>query len=192
MSYLSIGTTNCVAKTYLKIRSMLTNSLLSIVLSLFSFCLSAHAACNPNILLSTPSSEFTDNADGTVTDNKTQLMWAKCTSGLDVLDCTGTSTGFLWKDALNDADVSTLATYTNWRLPNMKELGSIVETACSSPSINEAVFPGTISISYATSSPYVNSSANSSWSIDFATGVFKPLFNTNPNLRVRLVRDVSN
>jgi hypothetical protein len=63
---------------------------------------------------------FIDNSDQTITDKATDLMWAKSDSGI----------GMDWKSAL--AWVTTKNTqhylgYTDWRLPNAKELQSIVD-----------------------------------------------------------------
>lgn len=61
--------------------------------------------------------EFVNNTDGTITDNATGLMWAKDDSGY----------GLKWEDALSFAEASDLAGYDDWRLPNAKELQSIVD-----------------------------------------------------------------
>lgn len=63
---------------------------------------------------------FIDNGDGTITDHATGMMWAQNDSG----------TGLNWEAALawvqqqNDA---TYLGYSDWRLPNAKELQSIVD-----------------------------------------------------------------
>lgn len=63
---------------------------------------------------------FLDNGDGAITDNATSLMWAQDDNG----------TGLNWEEAL--AFVETQNTvdylgYKDWRLPNAKELQSIVD-----------------------------------------------------------------
>lgn len=63
------------------------------------------------------TNSFVDNNDSTITDENTGLMWAKQDSG-DSLQ---------WVDALIYAENSTLAGYSDWRLPNVKELQSIVD-----------------------------------------------------------------
>lgn len=60
--------------------------------------------------------QLVDNGDGTVTDYATGLMWQKADNG-KLYD---------WKDALAYADTLSLAGYTDWYLPNAKELESIV------------------------------------------------------------------
>jgi len=64
-----------------------------------------------------PSPRFTDNGDGTVTDNLTGLMW----------DQTGNRFGVrTWAQALSDANGLSLAGYGDWRLPNVNELESLI------------------------------------------------------------------
>lgn len=61
--------------------------------------------------------DFQDNGDGTVTDLATGLMWQKADDGQT----------YLWEDALAYAEDLELAGYSDWRLPNAKELQSIVD-----------------------------------------------------------------
>jgi len=58
-----------------------------------------------------------DNGDSTITDIATGLMWMKEDSKV----------GMNWEDALHYADTLTYAGYSDWRLPNAKELQSIVD-----------------------------------------------------------------
>ena len=62
---------------------------------------------------------FVDNGDGTVTDLATTLMWQQADSGA----------GYNWRQALSYAETLDLAGYDDWRLPNAKELQSIVNYA---------------------------------------------------------------
>ncbi len=71
--------------------------------------------------------DFFDNGDGTVTDKATGLMWEQADSGR----------GMNWEDALAYAESATTAGYNDWRLPNIKELQSIVDYRYS-PSASEA------------------------------------------------------
>ncbi len=67
---------------------------------------------------------FVDNGDGTVTDNATGLMWARNDSGEDV------PAGLDWEEALAWVETRNAAEYlgfSDWRLPNVKELQSIVD-----------------------------------------------------------------
>jgi len=74
---------------------------------------------------------FTDNGDETISDNATGLMWQQSDDG-NTLD---------WENALSYAENLTLGGHSDWRLPNAKELQSIVDyTRCpditNSPAIN--------------------------------------------------------
>ncbi|MGD9418804.1 MAG: DUF1566 domain-containing protein [Verrucomicrobiota bacterium JB025] len=60
---------------------------------------------------------FEDGGDGTVTDHATGLVWMKADSG----------TGMDWKAALEFAEQLELGGHDDWRLPNAKELQSIVD-----------------------------------------------------------------
>ncbi len=129
-----------------------------------------HAACNNNMPASTPDSQLVDNGDGTVTDSKTGLMWKQCLEGLSG-DCSGTADTFTWQAALQQPgvvnDAGGFAGHTDWRLPNIKELRSIVEEQCFDPAINATRFPNT-------PSSYVWSGSPGAGNSDFAWGV---LFN---------------
>lgn len=61
--------------------------------------------------------EFVDNGNGTVTDKATGLMWMKQDS----------KKGMNWQDALKYAEDLRYAGYSDWRLPNAKELQYIVD-----------------------------------------------------------------
>jgi hypothetical protein len=58
-----------------------------------------------------------DNADGTITDRATGLTWMQADSG----------TGMNWEDALAYCEDSSISGHNDWRLPNAKELQSIVD-----------------------------------------------------------------
>lgn len=60
---------------------------------------------------------FKDNGDGTITDAATGLTWTKADSGK----------GMDWPSALEYAENLELAGHSDWRLPNAKELQSIID-----------------------------------------------------------------
>lgn len=79
--------------------------------------------------------EYIDNKDKTVTDKSTFLMWAKDDSGMKMN----------WVEALEYANNSKLAEYSDWRLPNVKELQSLVDYEKKDfPAINTNFFNTTI------------------------------------------------
>ncbi len=54
---------------------------------------------------------FTNNGDETITDNNTKLMWQREIANTD----------YSWSEAIAYCDGSSLAGYSDWRLPNVKE-----------------------------------------------------------------------
>jgi hypothetical protein len=66
-----------------------------------------------------PDRRFTDRGDGTVTDNLTGLMWTK-----DAQQIRG---GMSWTDALDACNNLSFAGYNDWRMPNIKELQSLID-----------------------------------------------------------------
>jgi len=92
---------------------------------------------------------FTDNGDGTVSDTVTGLMWDKCSWGqTSNTDCGGgAASTHTWTQALGvsvSANTASYKGYTDWRLPNISELESLVKVdAATSPTIDTAAFPNT-------------------------------------------------
>jgi len=71
---------------------------------------------------------FTDNGDGTITDVATGLTWMQDDNG----------EGLLWANALSYAEDFEYAGHTDWRLPNAKELQSILDYTRSPSTSNSA------------------------------------------------------
>ena len=99
--------------------------------------------------VASPSPRFTDNGDNTVTDNLTGLMWTKNANIWgDVI----------WNTAVDNCEGYSLAGYSDWRLPNVKELESLIAYQFSSPALPNAAgtarwsagdpFTGVVSSSY--------------------------------------------
>ena len=101
-----------------------------------------------NYSLSTPTHQFEDHGDGTVTDQKSKLMWMRCSSGQSWFDarCTGPAAKHSWQSA--QAAASTVNQdgsffYNDWRVPLVRELATIAERQCENPRINLSIFPDT-------------------------------------------------
>ncbi len=148
-----------------------------------------------SILASTPTSQFTDHKNGTVTDNKTGLMWKKCSEGQawnkGTGGCDGRGLGYTWQGALISVqklnNSGGFAGKTDWRVPNIQELASILEDQCESPAINLTVFPATPSDDWFWSSSPVAYDRFSARAVGFDSGNdYEP--SKYNNYQVRLVR----
>ena len=169
---------------------MTRTSKFSLILALTLVYASSHAqqSCNSSIAETAPASRFTVNDDQTVTDRVTGLIWRRCSEGQSGSDCnTGTATTFTWQDALATASASTFAGQNDWRLPNVKELLSIVEYACFAPAINPTVFPNAPGLNTWSASPQ-NNVPNDARFVSFRSGLADS-GSRDSNFRVRLVRD---
>ncbi len=130
----------------------------------------------PVIASNTPSYSFRVNQDGTVTDTRTQLVWKVCAEGMtweqNTNTCTGVATGLSWSDSLAYVKTSNetggFAGSTQWRLPNVKELMSIMDKQCINPNINQEVFPNTAQGFYWSASPALKAN-DKAWAISFIT-----------------------
>ncbi len=71
---------------------------------------------------------FVDNGNGTITDEATGLTWMQTDSGV----------GLNWQESLNYCESLDYAGYTDWRLPDAKELQSIVDYSRSPDTTNSA------------------------------------------------------
>jgi len=170
--------------------SYFKKSLALSVFTLLPVIVSAQTCQTASIPSTTPTSRFTMNGNGTVTDTKTGLMWKKCSEGQSGTDCSsGSAATYTWQQALQQAQTvnsGSFAGYSDWRVPNVKELVSITEKQCVEPAINLTVFPNTPSSWFWSSSPGASVS-NGAWIVYFSIGNssydFKDSFNY-----VRLVR----
>jgi hypothetical protein len=143
--------------------------------------------CQNNHSASNPDSGYTDHGNGTVTDTRTGLMWKQCAEGLSGATCqTGSAQTFTWANALVHAEASTFASYIDWRLPNVKELSSLVEDCRVSPAINTNRFPNTPSAVFWSGSPHGDRS-DIVWLVAFDHGGYGQSYRS-ASFRVRLVR----
>ncbi|OGG99118.1 MAG: hypothetical protein A2600_04915 [Candidatus Lambdaproteobacteria bacterium RIFOXYD1_FULL_56_27] len=102
---------------------------------------------------------YTDNGNGTVTDNVTGLVWQKASTG----------TSYTWANALTYCSGNTAALAgTGWRLPTKMELSWIVRNEGAAPTIN-TTFTGTVSGNYWSSTTYALNSTFA-WVVYFYSG----------------------
>jgi hypothetical protein len=89
--------------------------------------------------------DFHDNGDGTITDRATGLTWAKLDSGH--LKAGKNKGGRLnWEQALRWAEDLQYAGHSDWRLPNAKELQSIVDYTRSPDTTRSAAIDPVLSV----------------------------------------------
>jgi len=103
---------------------------------------------------------YVDNNNGTIFDKYTGLIWQQVSP-------TEKQT---WEQALSYCENLTLGNKSDWRLPNQKELRSLVDYSKANPSINIKYFPTTFTDDIFWSSTTTASTTNLSWGINFLSG----------------------
>ena len=124
------------------------------------------------------------SSDGSeVSDLRTGLTWRRCSEGQSWTggNCVASAIGLTHEQALALAK-----TQAGWRLPNIKELASIVDLRQSNPAIDGVVFPSTPADFFWSSTP-VTGPGGYARGIYFSAGEVYPYLRINSS-RVRLVR----
>jgi hypothetical protein len=102
------------------------------------------------------SASYTDNGNGTVTDNNTELVWQKADDGIERN----------WQDASDYCGQLSLGGHSDWRLPLPIELESIIAYHGSVPAIDTSVFQGKSDYYWASTTVPFN---NYKWQADFGS-----------------------
>ena len=123
-----------------------------------------------------PIHHFVNNGNGTLTDTDTGLTWQQA----EIAATTN------WTGALQYASALTLGGYTDWRVPNIKELQSLNDETLVSPSLDTTYFPGAMAAAY-WSSTSLFGTTNLAWYLDSTYGITTYLDKTNRCL-LRCVR----
>jgi hypothetical protein len=104
------------------------------------------------------SEKFTIKNDDVAVDNITNLMWSRKTLGK-----------MTWQGAVDYCKNLKLGGYSDWRLPTLEELKTLIKKGSPSPAINTKVFPDTES-SYYWSSITDDHRADYAWCVSFLGG----------------------
>ena len=157
-------------------------------------CEAAPSAVFPGDGVDGPALSYTDNGDGTFTDNNTLLMWETKVAGGSVgtcdlttnlhgvnSTCTWAQATGVWIAAINAAN---LGGHNDWRVPNVKELQSIVDYGRVSPASS---VPGSTAAGGYWSSTTFAGDSSLAWFVNFSFGNVN-LAGKILALRVRAVR----
>lgn len=107
-----------------------------------------------------------------VKDKSTGLVWRRCAEGRNWSGgtCNGTSAIYLRAtDATDQAKAQASASGKAWRVPNVKELASLVDTRVNRPSIDATIFPGFYTAAYHTVTHWTENPVYT-WRVWFAEG----------------------
>ena len=131
----------------------MTRGLFARLCLLLTLCVSATAAA------ADADGRFVPQGPSSVLDRATGLTWQAGDDGV----------ARNWEEALAWCSELALDDHTDWRLPDIKELRSIVDTTRQSPALDPQAFPDARSQGYWTSSTRA-SSPNFAWYVIFARG----------------------
>lgn len=111
-------------------------------------------------------SRYRDNNDGTVTDTVTCLQWQKS----PMTASGGYDNPMTWQAALSASENLNLAGHSDWRLPNLNELHSLVDYSRANPAI-DPVFNGVDNVeAYWSSTTGIPGNTSAAWQIYFTFG----------------------
>ncbi len=94
-----------------------------------------------------PNPRFTDNSDGTVTDNLTGLIWLKDADCLGTKEWEDTGPTYPALEAANtlnsgECGLTDGSVEGDWRLPNVREMQSLVHYGCYNPALPDTLGTG--------------------------------------------------
>ncbi len=109
---------------------------------------------------------FTNNGDGTITDNATGLMWVQEPGAIGGnFGSAGSPAKMTWNNAIDECLALSYAGHSDWRLPNAHELNSLTDYGRISPGI-DPIFTNTQNDYYWSSSTALGL-VTSAWRIYF-------------------------
>ena len=130
------------------------------------------------VAVETALTRFVDNADGTITDTRTGLVWSKATNS---------AKNVTHKKAEKLCADLDLAGHTDWRLPTIEELFALADRSKVRPAIDTNAFPDTKSDWYWSSTVHASDSSYA-WVVHFGYGFALDLHRDDGSAFVRAVR----
>lgn len=149
--------------------------------------------CRPSGAVAVSAGRFVPHGDGeTIVDRAGGLQWKRCSEGQSWSDgtCAGQAATYNWHQALEHAEGVAFGGFEDWRLPELTELRSIVEPACTQPAIDLNVFPATPPFAYWSATPF-EYFIRLAWAVYFNSGSHGYSPKEYGYFHVRLVRDSS-
>jgi hypothetical protein len=144
--------------------------------------------CSQRGITNTSDNRYHMLSNGSVIDYATNLMWMRCAVGQiwNGQICVGETTRYTYPQALQAVKENNFLDKTDWRIPTIQELQSLVATDCSEPAINLKAFPSTATNDFWSLSPSVVE--GNIWFTNFANGSSR--FDVmNSQKSIRFVRD---
>ncbi len=123
-----------------------------------------------------------NDGNSTITDRDTKLSWQQGEGGERD-----------WESALTYCEGLSLGGETDWRLPNAKELQSILDytvLGSDNPKMNPVFFPDATTDNYWSSTPS-SSKTSKAWRISFKTSIVKTSQKTKSDVFTRCVRNMN-
>jgi len=144
--------------------------------------------CNTNMDKTNLDGQYIKHEQGYVIDAVNRLLWESCSVGQTYSNkqCHGAPTEFaLWRDALQYANGR-----EGYRIPNIKELETIVERSCFEPAIDQVTFPDTPLAIYWSNTPNALGNQLEGYAIDFTDGS-EIIRDVNRPKHLRLIIDLN-
>lgn len=183
-------TANCQQELAINKRSRIKAAVLRITTTIYMLLAGqdAAASCNTNLTERSHNAQYLIAEDNTVTDINTNLSWMRCPVGYtwqsdNCMEDTEKQQLFNWQEALTYAQTYQQNT-PGWRLPNTKELESLVKRNCYNPSIEESVFSNMTLNNFWSST---NTEGGAAWAVNFNEGGVIRLSQQNSYM-IRLVK----
>ncbi|MDH5716281.1 MAG: DUF1566 domain-containing protein [Spirochaetia bacterium] len=139
--------------------------------------------------------DYQENGDGTISDYASGIIFMKCPAGT-IVDynttnyCNGEKTLSTWVEALSFCENLNYAGNTNWRLPSIRELSSMIDFSSEAvTSLSKLMFPAAAG-SFWSSTTNVNSTSEA-WQVNFSTKELSTSLKNTPS-NIQCVTNLNN